>query len=59
MKKKKKMEKRAYLGMYIKKKFYANQSDVLNFQDVGCKETFNQIVAGGFNAPKKELGIKF
>jgi hypothetical protein len=58
MKKKKEMEKRADQGVYGKK-LHANQSDVLNVQDVGRNETFNQIVAGGSNAPQNELGRKY
>jgi len=46
MKKKKDMEKRADQGIYGKK-LHANQSDVLNVQDVGRNETFQQIMGGG------------
>lgn len=45
MKKKREMEKKGDTGVYGKK-LHANQSDVLNVQDVGKHQTFNQIVGG-------------
>jgi len=51
MKKKKDMEKRADQGIYGKK-LHANQSDVLNVQDVGRNETFQQIMGGAGNDNK-------
>lgn len=57
MKKKKDMEKYADQGVYGKK-LHANQSDVLNVQDVGRNETFNQIVAGGARNDEHAQGRK-
>ena len=39
------MEKKGDTGVYGKK-LHANQSDVLNVQDVGKNQTFNQIISG-------------
>lgn len=48
MKKQKDLEKRkaGEIGGVYGKKLHANQSDVLNVQEVGRNETFTQIVSG-------------
>ena len=56
MKKQKDLEKRkaGEVGGVYGKKLHANQSDVLNVQEVGRNETFNQIVSGvGANADQQ------
>ena len=49
LKKKRDLEKKGDTGVYGKK-LHANQSDVLNVQDVGKNQTFNSIIGGGTNA---------
>ena len=49
LKKKRDLEKKGDTGVYGKK-LHANQGDVLNVQDVGKNQTFNQLIGGGPNA---------
>jgi len=56
LKKKRDLEKKGDTGVYGKK-LHANQGDVLNVQDVGKNQTFNQLIGGGPNSSGQNFNM--